>query len=125
MDLARQPSSAKQKGIMPKYEPSDEEMETYGASAPATSPDESESDAEKQSVDEEESGADTAVISNKILSPDGEPLKEGDEIVVQVVKNYGDESEIKYAPKKEGDYSEEEPMSQEASELAAMSEEGE
>lgn len=58
-----------------------------------------------ESVDQEEAeGAEqTAVISNKILSPEGEPLKPGDEIVLQVVKNYGDESEVKYAPHKPGE----------------------
>lgn len=57
---------------------------------------------EQPSVDEENATAQTALISNKILSPEGEPIKPGDEIVLQVVKNYGDESEVKYAPHKEG-----------------------
>ena len=70
----------------------------YGSSdaAEVTPPD------EKPSVDQEneDAGEKTALVSNKILSPEGEPLKEGDEIVVRVVKNYGDESEVEYAPKK-------------------------
>lgn len=81
-----------------------------------------------ESVDEfnEEEGDSTAVISNKILSPEGEPLKKGDEIVVRVVQNYGDESLIEYAPKKGGDEEEyKEPMSTEEQELTALSEEGE
>lgn len=55
-----------------------------------------------ESVDQEEAEGVTAVVPNKLLSPEGEPLKEGDEIVVRVVKNYGDETEIEYAPKKGG-----------------------
>lgn len=72
---------------------------SYGAS------ESTESSEPKQSVDQEneDAGEETALISNKILSPEGEPLKEGDEIVLQVVKNYGDESEVKYAPKKGGE----------------------
>jgi len=68
----------------------------------------------------------TAVVSNKILSPEGKPLNEGDEIVLQVVKNYGDECEVKYAPHKEGEEQGEgaEPstdnMSAEGKDFAAM-----
>lgn len=96
----------------------------YGAETPVTPPDEGSSETEQTSVDKEEQTSDTALVSNKILSPEGEPLKEGDEIVVRVVKNYGDESEIEYAPKSESSDDSEEPMSQEASELSALSEEG-
>lgn len=87
----------------------------YGSQdqAPVKAPTESEHD--------DEGGA-TAVIDNKVLSPDGEPLKEGDEIVVQVVKNYGDECEVKYAPKKGGG-SESEGEDADA-ELDSMSEKG-
>lgn len=119
--ILHRPSPLTQKGIMPKYSMSDDDMEsTYGSSPPS-------GDSEGQSVDEanESAGASTAIVSNKLLSPDGEPLKEGDEVVVQIVKNYGDESEIKYAPKKGGEETEEEPMSTEAQELTALSEEGE
>lgn len=73
--------------------------------------------------DHEDEGEATAVIDNKVLSPEGEPLKEGDEIVVQVVKNYGDESEIKYAPKKGGESEGGEGMGADA-ELDSMSEKG-
>lgn len=88
--------------------------------APVTPPGEGEEapPAEKESVDKENAEAQTALVSNKILSPEGEPLKEGDEIVVKVVKNYGDESEIMYAPKKEG--AETESTSDVASDFAAM-----
>lgn len=90
---------------MPKYTPSDDEMDSgmYGAE-PVTPPTEATAGAETESIDREneEIAAQTAVISNKILSPDGEPLKEGDQIVLEVVKNYGDESEVKYAPKEVG-----------------------
>lgn len=81
---------------MPKYTPAEDELdESY--SAPVTPP---EQEAEtKPSVDDENAMSDTALVPNKILSPDGEPLKEGEEIVVRVVKNHGDECEIEYAPK--------------------------
>lgn len=55
-----------------------------------------------ETVDEESAESNTAVVDNKVLSPDGEPLKEGDEIVLKVVKNYGGECEVTYAPKKGG-----------------------
>jgi hypothetical protein len=55
---------------------------------------------EAESVDEEESGGTTAVLDNKVLSgPNGSTPKEGDEITLIVVKNYGEESEVKYATK--------------------------
>ena len=80
--------------------------ESYGGgpAAPEKSgmPVEKPETADKPSVDEQNAEEQTAIISNKILSPEGGPLKEGDEVVVRVVKNYGDESEVKYAPKKAG-----------------------
>lgn len=112
---------------MPEYE-SDSDMDgAYGATAPATPPEEGATATEDQSPETEENEtANTALISNKVLAPDGEAIKEGDEIVVRVVKNYGDESEIEYAPKKEAPADESgEPMSEEAKELSALSEEGE
>lgn len=115
-----------EKGNMPAYTPSDEDMDSsYGGGAAVEAPPDTGSEA-AESVDEENAGAATAIVSNKILSPDGEPLKEGDEIVVRVVKNYGDESEIEYAPKSGAEDTEtEEPESVEAGELAALSAEGE
>lgn len=104
---------------MPKYTMNPDDMdESYGASAPVTRP------AEAETVDQEEAESNTAIVANKILSPDGEPLKAGDEIVVRIVKNYGDESEIEYAPKEGGSETTAEPESVEAGELAALSEEG-
>lgn len=90
----------------------------YGAdAAPKESPE------PKQSVDKEneEAGEETALVANKILSPDGETLKEGDEIVVKVVKNYGDECEIAYAPKKDHQTTESPSVE---SEIAAMDTKG-
>lgn len=75
-----------------------DEDSLYGASS--EKPAENEAD---ESVDQEEAEGMTAVVPNKLLSPHGEPLKEGDEIVVRVVKNYGEETEIEYAPHKPGD----------------------
>lgn len=82
--------------------------ETYGGGAvkpDVKPPDEKPGNEPPESVDKqnEEAGAKTALISNKILSPEGQPLKEGDEVVLKVVKNYGDESEVVYAPHKPGE----------------------
>lgn len=57
-----------------------------------------------ESVDQEEREqmATTAIVPLKLLSPEGEPLKKGDEIVVKVQEVYDDEAEIAYAPKKGG-----------------------
>lgn len=81
-----------------------------------------------ESIDRETAEADTTIVPNKILSPEGEPIKPGDEIVLQVVENFGEESSVKYAPKKEGDgesYSDEESESgtDYESELKAMDQE--
>lgn len=99
---------------MPEDMPNDGMMDESYGNAPVEKPPE-------KSVDEENAESSTALVSNKILSPEGAPLKEGDEIVVTVVKNYGDESEIKYAPK--GGAAGEKPSSavgNEADEIAAL-----
>lgn len=119
---------------MPKYNMTgDDMMDTatssmYGGSSESAE----ESESPKESVDQENQEATTAIIANKVLSPDGEAINPGDEIVVRVVKNYGDESEVEYAPKKEGQYDEkeepetpEEPMDKVRGELTSLSEEGE
>jgi hypothetical protein len=63
------------------------------------------------SVDEQEqeSMENMAVVPLKVLSPDGEAVNEGDEIVVVVKGVHGSEVEIAYAPKKKGGDTEEEP----------------
>lgn len=46
----------------------------------------------------EEEGADTAVAPVKVLQGKSkEPLKEGDEVVVKIVRVYGDEAEFEYS----------------------------
>lgn len=107
---------------MPKYTPSDDELTGYGSEAPPA-PAGEEAPSEEQAP-EDEAGESTAIISNKVLSPDGEPINEGDEIVLQVVKNYGDESEVKYAPKEEGGEETPSTQSSPAEELAALDQEG-
>lgn len=69
--------------------------------APVTPPDKSDEAGKTGTVDEENAQGNTTVVPNKILSPHGEPLKEGDEIVVRVVAVHDNESEIEYAPHKE------------------------
>lgn len=56
-----------------------------------------------ESVDQEreEEDADSALIDNKILSPDGKPLKEGQKVTLTIRKVYGNESEVVCDP---GDY---------------------
>lgn len=100
--------------------------ESYGT-APVTPPDESESSEQPESMDEETDTATTTIVPNKILSPEGEPLKTGDEIVVRVVKNYGDESEIEYAPKEGASDTTEESSATESTpeeDFSAMDKEG-
>lgn len=89
-------------------------------STSAAEPEETE---ETESIDEEEASSPTAVIDNKVLSPAGKPLKEGDKITITVVKNFGDESEIKITTESAG--SEVQPpdmMSESNSELDKMDE---
>lgn len=110
-----------------KYAPSGDEMdsETYGA--PVTAP---EKPAEtKPSTDEQNAMDDTALVPTKVLSPEGDSLKEGDEIVVEVVSVHGDQAIVKYAPKKGGET--EEPQTEgetkpgnEEAELSALDEKG-
>lgn len=99
----------------------DDAMDSSYASEPVKPP--AEKPAENESVDQEEAEANTALVDNKILSPEGEPLKEGDEIVVRVVKNYGDQSEIEYAPKKGGGETETASTASPEDELAALDKE--
>lgn len=114
---------------MPKYNPSGDEMDASYAQAPGADNESSDTEtpSPRESVDRENEEGNTTLVPNKILSPDGEPINEGDEIVVRVVKNYGDESEIEYAPKKEqeGEYGSDEPMSEVSRDMAALDQEKE
>lgn len=96
---------------MPQMMSDDDMMDSYSNKS---------SEEPTPSVDQEnaEAGEETAVVSNKLLSPAGSPLKEGDEIVVRVVKNYGDESEIALVSKGEDDETETESTPEE--DFAAM-----
>ena len=83
---------------MPKYTPEADELDESYADAPAApaeaAPGETET-AEAETpgeTDEASEMGDTALVSNKILSPDGKPLKAGDTVTLKVVKNFGDES---------------------------------
>ena len=61
-----------------------------------------ESEEAPESIDEEEAEGSTAIVDKKVLSPDGTPLKEGDEVSLTVVKCYGEECEVRYSKKKSG-----------------------
>lgn len=95
---------------MAKYTPSQEEQDLYtvkppkDAAAPGGAPDaaapKEAKEAETTDQEIEESQHSAVVPNNVLMGPDGTPPKEGDEIVVKVVKVYGNESEIIYGPPK-------------------------
>lgn len=58
---------------------------------------------EPQSVDEQEAMEPTSLVDLKVLTGKHGSPKEGDEIVVKVVKIHGDQAEIEYAPEKPDD----------------------
>lgn len=53
-----------------------------------------------ESVDEQEQMNPTALLDLKVLTGKHGPPKEGDEVVVKVVKIHGDSAEVEYAPEK-------------------------
>lgn len=68
----------------------------------------------------EEEMADQTTVPLKILSPHGDPVHEGDEVVVKVTGVHGDQATIMYAPHKageedEGGKGEKEPSGEEMS----------
>jgi hypothetical protein len=78
----------------------------YGEDAPAPDAPESEDkpqDGKPDSVDEQEAMDPTSLVDLKVLTGKHGAPKEGDEIVVKVVKIHGDQAEIEYAPEKEGE----------------------
>jgi hypothetical protein len=89
-----------------KLPPDDESLYASGEpTSEAPAPEEGAEGAEEtapESIDAEEAEGSTAIVDKKVLSPGGEPLKEGDEVVLTVVKCYGEECEVRYAPKKSG-----------------------
>lgn len=69
--------------------------ETEATAPPMEAEGEMESEEAPESIDAEEAEGETAIVDNKILAPEGGELKEGDEVVFVVVKNYGGESEVR------------------------------
>lgn len=55
---------------------------------------------EAETVDEQESMDPTALVDLKVLTGKHGPPKEGDEVVLRVVKIHGDSAEVEYAPEK-------------------------
>lgn len=87
--------------------PDDESLYASGeataeANAPEGESEMPEAEDAEESIDQEEEGGSTAVVDSKVLSPDGKPLKEGDEVVLTVVKCYGEECEVKATTKGAG-----------------------
>lgn len=67
--------------------------------------DEGGEDESREPVDQEiqEDASNIALVPMNVLQgPKGHEVKEGDEIVVQVVAIHGDEAEVKYAPEPGG-----------------------
>jgi hypothetical protein len=118
---------------MKRYNPTTEDEELYSqpvkrpaSATPAAAEDmpsnEGEEPTDAQSTDEETSATEnSALVSNKVLRPDGSTPKEGDEVTMKVIKCYGDECEVSCSPKSTAP--EKEPMSAD-SEIEAMDEEG-
>lgn len=106
---------------MPKYTPGDDEMDaSYAGAGPAMA--EGEGGGEKapaQSVDEEAAQGGDILIDKSKLPPG---CKEGDTYTFRITKEYGDEVALELVKDNEPAAGDEEPMSQEASELAALSE---
>lgn len=101
---------------MPKYTPSEDDMDSsYGGAV--TAPEEEAAPAE--SVDEQNAGA-TEILIGKNKLPSG--TKEGDECTFRITKDYGDEFSLEYVKETESEPTEE-PMSTEGQELSALSEE--
>lgn len=69
-------------GMEPEFYPEEEAAAPEQAESPET-------------IDEETAEGQSAVVSNSVLSPGGTPLKEGDTVTLTVVKNFGDESEVR------------------------------
>lgn len=103
---------------MPKYEPSDEEMETYSSTsrkeAAVTKP---------SSVDDENDMAAEILIDKDQLPKN---CKVGDEYTFRVTADYGDEKSLELVGHGKGKETDtEEPMSETAQDMAALSEESE
>lgn len=119
---------------MPKYTPTAEDESLYdstpdkGPDVPrGTSEDAPAKDGDTETIDETTAESqNSAVVSNKVLTgPGGETPKEGDEIVLKVVKNFGDECEVAYSTTKPSEIGASEgPMSGADGEIDAMDQKG-
>ena len=87
----------------------------YDSGEPETPP---EDKPKAESVDEQEAMDPTSLVDLKVLTGKHGAPKEGDEIVVKVVKIHGDQAEIEYAPEKASETKEDD--SGEDPELASM-----
>ncbi len=76
----------------------------YSEDAPQKAP-----EGKPDSVDEQESMNPTALVDLKVLTGKHGSPKEGDEIVVKVVKVHGDQAEVEYAPEKDDESAESAP----------------
>jgi hypothetical protein len=120
---------------VPKYTPTAEDEGLYGSVTPpdketgvprGTSEDKTPAEeGDTETTDEETAESqNSAVVANKVLmGPDGKAPKEGDEIVLKVVKVYGDESEVAYSTTKPTAIGASSPMSSD-SEIDALDTKG-
>lgn len=72
----------------------------YGEDKPDSEPTDKAPEGKAESVDEQEAMDPTSLVDLKVLTGKHGTPKEGDEIVVKVVKIHGDQAEIEYAPEK-------------------------
>lgn len=101
---------------MPKYVPSEDELDEDYRNAPVTEP---ETPAEGQASVDDEAAETAEILVSKSKLP-GE-VKEGQTVTFRVKKDFGDEVSLEVAAAApEAGMDEEEPLSVEGSELAAL-----
>lgn len=89
---------------MPRYTPSDDDMDSSYRSTPVQPPDKSPADkAPQESVDQENAGQSEILVSKKELPPG---TKEGDTCTFRVSKDVGEDYILEYVKESEAEASE-------------------
>lgn len=95
--------------------------QTEGIDGGLYSDEESPAQGDSKSVDDQNSEQPTGLIPKSLLA--GKKFNPGDEVVLKIVADHGDEIEVEYAPAKPGDESSETETEQSPdSELESMNE---